>query len=269
MGFGPPASFSTDTVALGTESCGRFFHPDAHRNLLPEPSPHAAFSSFLPGQAGRFDRGGVSEMGRSTRFGRDDAENVTHRDNKRPKERSRYKAYKKRFSMESSSEVGQSSTYQPPPLGAFSWPRDDNRSSSIPIVPIGFGQSQSPASPVSQRQFHRQAASVGVQTPYEIQLIFEGNSVQHRVWSIMPISQLMVEAGSIFGVDPSEMVLLLLTYHSADHPSEGCDDFGTTPSHSWVQGDGFLGFECGSHSQSRWTRAQQLSRYSGRSAPDI
>ena len=60
-GFGPPASFPTDTVGLGTESCGRLFHPDVHRNPLPEPSPHAAFSSFLPGQVGRFDRGGVSE----------------------------------------------------------------------------------------------------------------------------------------------------------------------------------------------------------------
>ena len=76
----------------------------------------------------------MNEMGRSTRFGRDDAENVTHRDNKRPKERSRDQAYKKRFSMESSSGIGQSAAYQPPPLGGFPWPREDNRSSSIPVV---------------------------------------------------------------------------------------------------------------------------------------
>jgi hypothetical protein len=64
---------------------------------------------------------------------------------------------------------------------------------------------------VSLHQIHRKASSVEDQPPYEIQLIFEGNSVHHRVWPTMPIAQLMMEAGSIFGLDPYEKVLLLFT----------------------------------------------------------
>jgi hypothetical protein len=42
-------------------------------------------------------------------------------------------------------------------------------------------------------------------------LIFEGNSVIHRVWPTMGIHQLMSEAGSIFGLDPSEIMLVLFS----------------------------------------------------------
>ena len=58
--------------------------------------------------------GGASEMGQSTRFGREDAHNVTQRDNKRPKERSRDQAYRKRFSMGSSAGIF---GVAPPPFG--------------------------------------------------------------------------------------------------------------------------------------------------------
>jgi hypothetical protein len=55
-----------------------------------ESSSHAVPSSFHPGHIGTYGtyvREGESEMGHSTRFGRDDTQNVTCRDNKRPKER--------------------------------------------------------------------------------------------------------------------------------------------------------------------------------------
>ncbi len=41
----------------------------------------------------------ASEVGQSVRFGRDDRQNVTQRDTKRPKERTRDQAYRKRFSL--------------------------------------------------------------------------------------------------------------------------------------------------------------------------
>jgi hypothetical protein len=46
----------------------------------------------------------ASEVCQSVRFGRDDQQNVTQRDTKQPKERSRDQAYKKRYSMGSSTE---------------------------------------------------------------------------------------------------------------------------------------------------------------------
>ena len=68
---------------------------------------------------------GASEMGHSVRFGREDQGNVTHRDSKRPKERSRDRAYKTRFSMDSLSSGPTSKGAGPLPLGGRSWPRED------------------------------------------------------------------------------------------------------------------------------------------------
>jgi hypothetical protein len=56
------------------------------------------FPVFLPRHAEVV----ASEYGHSTRFGREDQANVTQRDLKRPKERTRDRAYKTRFSMSSS-----------------------------------------------------------------------------------------------------------------------------------------------------------------------
>jgi hypothetical protein len=77
------------------------------------------FPSY-PGSNAYYDgynaRDETSEMGQSTRFGREDAGNVTKRDCKRPKERSRDRAYKARFSMDSSLGIRSSPVPPPPPL---------------------------------------------------------------------------------------------------------------------------------------------------------
>ena len=65
----------------------------------------------------RQDEFGASEMGQSVRFGREDQQNVTQRDFKRPKERSRDRAYKARFSMDSTTSNFVSQVSAPPPLG--------------------------------------------------------------------------------------------------------------------------------------------------------
>ena len=155
----------------------------------------------------------ASEMVRSTRYGREDTQNVTQRDSKRPKERLRDKAYKARFSMGSSAGINRSPptpVYFPPPLGGHSWPKEDGLVPSAPTVSAVFSHAQFHGSPSrgSQRGAYSQAPP---DDPFEIMLIFEGNSVTHRVWSTMTVHQLTTEAGSIFGLDPSEIVLLLFS----------------------------------------------------------
>ncbi len=48
---------------------------------------------------------GGFDAGSSVRIGKQQVQNVTHRDSKRPKERTKDKAYKQRFSMISSSDM--------------------------------------------------------------------------------------------------------------------------------------------------------------------
>jgi hypothetical protein len=79
------------------------------------------YPPFHPRGSDFHTHGGASEMGQSTRFGKDDAQNVTQRDNKRPKERSRDQVYKKRFSMESSTGIF---GVLPPSLEGSEWPRE-------------------------------------------------------------------------------------------------------------------------------------------------
>ncbi len=50
----------------------------------------------------------------------------------------------------------------------------------------------------------------GTETPFSITLVFEGQSVSHRVWATMPISQLISEAGDIFGLDKHLILLVLV-----------------------------------------------------------
>ncbi len=61
----------------------------------------------------------ASEMGQSTRYGREDAGNVTKWDCKRPKERSHDRAYKARSSMDSASGIHFLPV--PPPTTTFGW----------------------------------------------------------------------------------------------------------------------------------------------------
>ena len=86
---------------------------------LARPSSHVPLCSFHPGPIGNYEgfhaREGASEAGHSTRYGREDTQNVTQRDNKRPKERSRDKAYKTRFSLGSFTGMDRSPVPPPPP----------------------------------------------------------------------------------------------------------------------------------------------------------
>jgi hypothetical protein len=76
----------------------------------------------------------ASEVGPSVRLGRDDRKNVTQRDAKRPKERTRDQAYRKRCST-GSVPILEPPQDAPPPRGGHSWPREESSSCS----PAGFG----------------------------------------------------------------------------------------------------------------------------------
>ena len=78
------------------------FYPDTDVSYpLARSASHVPFCSFHPGPNANYEgfhaREDASEMGHSTRYGREDTQNVTQRDNKRLKERSRDKVYKTRI----------------------------------------------------------------------------------------------------------------------------------------------------------------------------
>jgi hypothetical protein len=173
-------------------------------------SSHVAFTAFHPGQTGAQDLGGASDMGYSTRFGRDDRQNVTLRDNKRPKERSRDKAYKTRFSMDSIHGANRSPAI---PLGGHAWPREEDGYSSRSPAPVIHGFAQTPVSfpPRSMGGSKNICTSTSPEVRFEITLIYAGTSIRHQVWASMPIAQLMTDAGMIFGLDPNTLILLLFS----------------------------------------------------------
>ena len=153
----------------------------------------------------------ASSDGPSPRLGHNDEGNITQRDGKRPKERSRDKAYKQRFSMGSSGGVG-----------GFSHPAFFVSGSIGPDQGVSVGQS----TPVRRDETPRQSWEYGYVKPasvvrghmresaassaqFEILLSYGGSTVNRRVWDEMPIAQLMAEAGSIFGLDSTELILVL------------------------------------------------------------
>ena len=152
------------------------------------------------------------------RMGQWDLQNVTQRDVKRPKERSRDKAYKQRFSMESSSAqafrtnvVFQTSGSRA--LGA------GNQSFKDTPAPSGYGHGIESGFPPSSPLRHG-----GSQYPdgtFEIFLIFNGGTTVHRVWDSMHVSQLITEAGTLFGVDPQDLALILLSGSPSSIPRTG------------------------------------------------
>ncbi len=192
---------------------GQVFNSDSHfASHLEEASFHAVFPLPHPEQIetyGTYGRGVPSEMGQSIRYGRDDTRNVTYHDNKRPKERSRDRAYKTRFSMDS---VKIPRCSPNPPLGEHTWPREEGTQHQH-VVSVGRGQVLTPASPLPPSISNRGPgpSQISPRIPFEIVLTYEGNSVGHRVWQSMEIAQLMADAGAIFGLDPNEIVLLLFS----------------------------------------------------------
>ena len=202
----------TDLGEREVDTCEHGSIPDGcFTNLSEKPPFYAALSSFDPGirTYGTYGREEASEMGQSTRYGRNDTQNVTSRDSKRPKERSRDRAYKTRFSMDAPTMPNRSPIHH---LGGNTWPSEEGIVHHRPVVSVAYGPAHSPGSPLppSTRKNNRPSLSPQA-APFEISLIHEGHSVSHRVWPDMGIAQLMVDAGAIFGLDPSEIVLLLFS----------------------------------------------------------
>jgi hypothetical protein len=151
----------------------------------------------------------------STRQGRRDSTNVTIRDGKRPKERARDRDYKQRFSMGSSTGVGHGSPSTPPspPLGGHRWSREGDKSERTEGMDDSISSRDQPSRFQDQRlrRDRGDLAAAGVETPFQIRLVFEGRSVYHRVWATMPIIQLIEEASDIFGLESDHVTLILLS----------------------------------------------------------
>jgi hypothetical protein len=147
----------------------------------------------------------------------DPRDNVTRRETKRPQERPRDKEYRRRFST-SSSVFAESE-----PRGGQPWPHaneNDQRASVVTVKRGGTPFQQSPSRSVRPHQptpFRSVPSPLksnlqgGMDTPFSITLVYEGESVDHRVWATMPITQLIREAADIFGLDLHTILLVLVT----------------------------------------------------------
>lgn len=158
----------------------------------------------------------------SPRLGRNDEGNVTQRNTKRPKERSRDKAYKQRFSMGSSG--GMDGLPNPAFFVSGRTGQDQvaSASRSIPGHPSGSGSSWEEgyvrAPTIMKAQVRGRQPS---EPRFEISLTYAGTSVLHQVWDTMPIHQLLTEACSIFALDPADVVLVLFSGQPTSLPRDG------------------------------------------------
>jgi hypothetical protein len=152
----------------------------------------------------------VYETEHSVRFkDADPRDNVTVRETKRAQERPKDKEYRRRFSSSSRDN-------DPEPRGGRSWPREGDNDRRMSIVTVEQEGAQFP-------QFHERspalsvpsplprAAQGGTETPFYIKVVYEGTSVNHRVWATMPISLLISEIGDIFGLDQHSILLVLVS----------------------------------------------------------
>jgi hypothetical protein len=150
----------------------------------------------------------------SVRIGNHDVQNVTQRDAKRPKERSKDKAYKQRFSMASDADLAGYRT-------SLAFQTDSGRGhvhadSRVTPTPSGYGFAGDAGFPHSLPATRGQGLKTGASAhpsnnDYEILLIYSGTTVVHRVWESMGISQLAMEAAAIFNLDPCEIILVLFS----------------------------------------------------------
>jgi hypothetical protein len=147
----------------------------------------------------------------SVRVGHQHLQNITRRDAKRPKERPRDKAYKQRFSNVSSADMAEHRSNL-----VFRAEMGDGRGGRDPrLTPapsdIGpmreSGPSRSPLFNVGRSRGPNTPGEI----PFEIYLTSAGTKAVHRVWDSMLIWQLTVEAGSIFGIEPDEISLILFS----------------------------------------------------------
>ncbi len=95
------------------------------------------------------------------------------------------------------------------------WPREDSFCPPARnVVSVEFGLPEYRGNPPATSNAggpNRSGQSCGRQGAYYISLISEGNSVRHLVWPSKSISELIEDAGSIFGLDPSCISLVLFS----------------------------------------------------------
>ena len=199
-----PASQRKGGVSAGGVSSPH--HPVSHRAF-----PGHLMPSHFVSDAGQNRGGGSITPDFSQRRGRVSLDNVTQRDTKRPSERPRDREYHRRFSI----GLPQSHVSPPCPLGGHTWPREDSFSPparSVVEAEIGlpaalsYGERDRNNGKAGQSRDGRSAG-----TAYHIRLICDGDSVQHVVWPSMPISDLIEDAGHIFGLDPAGISLVLFS----------------------------------------------------------
>jgi hypothetical protein len=175
-------------------------------------------SSNFTMNLGRYQRGVTSTPGNpsvSQRGGRVSLDNVTKRDSKRPSERPWDREYHRRFSIGVTNHSHESPQVS---WGGNAWPREGFSSSSparnVVAVDFGLHGSSPPVRPNSNVRTgaagQRGQGGRG-EGGYYIRLICAGESVEHLVWPSMLISELMVDAGSIFGLDPEGISLVLFS----------------------------------------------------------
>jgi hypothetical protein len=134
-----------------------------------------------------------------------DPKNVTARDSKRPKERKRDTEYR-RMTLSSADFP----TAVPNPAGFL----------GVYGQSSARGGASSPSSSVPSP-----LVKPGIQSPsnrvFKITLICTGRNVRRQVYESMAVAVLMEEAGAIFGLDPSYIVLMLFTLTPMTLPRNG------------------------------------------------
>jgi hypothetical protein len=148
------------------------------------------------------------------RVGRNEFQNITERETKRQRDRPKDLDYKRRFSVSSDLPIAIAPQFgrysaEHDPVGGDAWPREDGAPIQQ-IVTSEFGQRVVVKSGRLQVSPVPSVPSPGGQL-FQIKLIHSGQTVLHQVWDQMLVSQLAEEAGTIFGLDPAFIVLMLFS----------------------------------------------------------
>jgi hypothetical protein len=144
----------------------------------------------------------------SVRVGRNEIQNVTERETKRRRDRPKDLDYKRRFSVSSdlpitiAPQFGRYSA-EHEPVGGYAWPREDHVLTQH-VVTSEFGQRVVVKSGRLQCSPMPSVPSPDG-LPFQIKLIYSGQTVLHQVWDQMLVSQLAEEAGSILASTPHSL----------------------------------------------------------------
>jgi hypothetical protein len=164
-----------------------------------------------------------AQMEFSSRKGRVSVDNITQRDSKRPSERPRDKEYHRRFSggfpipiVRNDAVYGLDRSPPPVPLGGQSWPNENSFSPpGRTVVQVDFHNNNRSVQPPILAGHTQPGLPPGQGNrgngAYYISLICGGDTVQALVWPTMSIGELIEDAGSVFGLDPAGISLLLFT----------------------------------------------------------